>query len=347
MRRRHRHGRLRGVSAIETLIALPVLLLAGGGALQFALVLQARHALNHAVNEAARAGSVGHADPDAIHAGLARGLLPWLYGADDVAAWQANLLRARAHVEGTRASGRLRLVVQSPTQASFDDWSEPARDAAGAPLAGLRQIPNDDLVHRATRALPASGLAGTRRGEPVGAASGQTLADANLLRLRLDYAVPLSVPVVGRVIGWTLRAWHGCEAPSARRAGLVDLGTAGPGGSPRIEACTMLGTDGRPRLPVRVSATQRMQSPARFAGDGGDRAPVGAASAGPGGGRAGPAPRDGPVGGRPAPSSPPGPYAGDAPLAVSSSARPDGQRFGRPARDPGDADPAFCRQGPS
>ena len=70
----------RGVSMIETLIALPILLIVGLGALQFALILQARHALNFALIEAARAGSVEHAEPTAIRTGMARGLLPWLYG---------------------------------------------------------------------------------------------------------------------------------------------------------------------------------------------------------------------------------------------------------------------------
>lgn len=333
----------RGVSAIETLIALPVLLLVGGGALQFALVFQARHALNHAVHEAARAGSTAHADPDAIEAGLARGLMPWLYGADDLAAWQVNQARAQAHLEEARALGRLRLVVLSPTQASFDDWSEPARDATGAPLAGTRQIPNDDLVHRARRALPASGVAGSRRGEPVGAASGQTLADANLLRLRLDYAVPLSVPAVGRLVGWSLRAWHGCEVPSRRRLGLVDLGESAPGPAPRPDAGTMLGTDARPRVPVRVAATLRMQSPARHAGPGGDPAPVGTAVAS-GDGRSGD-PTQGPRGDPGVPVRPPGPFAGGEPLARSTPQSREGERPGRAGRGPAEGDPAFCRRG--
>lgn len=334
----------RGISAIETLVALPVLLLVGGGALQFALVFQARHALNHAVNEAARAGTVAHADPEAIDAGLARGLMPWLFGADDLAAWHENLARSRRHVDEARALGRLRLAVLSPTQASFDDWSEPARDAVGELIDGVRQIPNDDLVHRVRRALPASGVAGTRRGEAVGASSGQTLADANLLRLRLDYAVPLSVPVVGRLIAWGLRTWNGCAAPSARRLGLVDLGTSVAGAAPRIDTCAMLGPDSRPRLPTTVSATLRMQSPARHAGAGGDRAPVGAAA--PGGAdteAGGPAP----TGRVPSVPEPPGPVAGGPSVAVSTPAAREGGRLRSPGRDPADADPAFCRGGGS
>ena len=67
-------SRQRGVSMIETLIALPILLIVGLGALQFALILRARHALNFALIEAARTGSVEHADPTAIRTGLALSL---------------------------------------------------------------------------------------------------------------------------------------------------------------------------------------------------------------------------------------------------------------------------------
>ena len=66
-----------GASAIELAIALPVVLLLALGALQWALVFHARQAIEHAVIEAARAGSVGQARTDAIVTGLARGLLPY------------------------------------------------------------------------------------------------------------------------------------------------------------------------------------------------------------------------------------------------------------------------------
>ncbi len=257
--------RIHGVSAIETLLALPVLLLVGGGALQFGLVYHAKHALNHALIEAARAGSVAHADQAAIRQGLARGLVPWLYGAADLGDYAVGLARATVHVAQAEALGGLRLERVSPSDASFADWAEPARDAAGEPLPGLREIPNDDLVHRARRTPPGGAVAGARHGEPIGAASGQTLADANMLRLRLDYGVPLSVPVVGRILAWSMRAWHGCGSVAPLRLGTVELGSPpGPGGP--AWACAMLGVGGaadRPRLPVTLSATLRMQSPAR------------------------------------------------------------------------------------
>jgi hypothetical protein len=257
------HRMQSGIAGVESLVALPILLFLGLGALQFGLVFQARHALNHALVEAARAGSVAHADPQAIRTGLARGLLPWLYGAADIGEYAVNLGRAAVHVTQGQALGWLRLERVSPTAASFDDWAEPARDANGDPIAGLREIPNDNLAIRATRMQPASGRAGERSGEPIGAASGQTLSDANLLRLRLDYGVPLVVPVAGRLIAWALAAWDGCGLGVARRYGALGLDAPPAGGLPRLGTCALLAAPGGPRIAVALATTMRMQSPAR------------------------------------------------------------------------------------
>jgi hypothetical protein len=257
-------GRHAGIAGVELLVALPILLFLGLGALQFALVFHARHALTFALNEGARAGSVEHADPQAIRSGLAGGLVPWLYGAQDVGEYVLNVGRARAHVAQGEALGWIRLDRVSPTRASFDDWAEPARDANGGVVGGSVEIPNDNLAIRALRTPPASGTAGSRSGEPIGAVSGQTLNDANLLRLRMDYAVPLAVPVAGRLIGWAIRAWDGCEVAGARRYGALRLDAPPLAPLPRIDACVQYGFPGaEPRLPVRVVATVRMQSPAR------------------------------------------------------------------------------------
>lgn len=354
----------RGATAIETLVALPVLMLVALGAVQFALLYHAKHALNHALVEAARAGSVAHADPQAVRAGLARGLVPWLYGAADLAEYTLNLSRAGAAVAEGEARGWIVLEQVSPTSAAFDDWAEPARDANGEPIAGLREIPNDGLVHRAMRDRPASGVGGWRDpGEPIGVASGQTLADANLLRLRLDYGVPLSVPVIGRLLAWALRTWHGCSPATARTLGVVDLGRAEVASRGSPLACRMLAAGGaapagRPRLPLRVTATLRMQSPARHAG-----APAQSAAGPTAQGGAEDRPADDPVGGplepyripgdagaSPSPGEPApreGPAADPAPVAASAPAGDPSAGAGRSAiRAPGRSDapdPAFCR----
>lgn len=270
-------GRAGGMSLLETLIALPILLMFGLGALQAALVLQARHALNFALLEAARSGSVEHASPEAVRAGLARGLLPWLYGASDLSEYASNLARASLHLAQGEGTGWLILDQLSPTPESFNDWAEPARNANGELIEGLREIPNDNLAARSASAQPASGVSGRRGNEAIGMVSGQTLTDANLLRLRLDYGVPLVVPVVGRLMASVLRSWDGCEAGAPQRLGALRLGTPGNPIAPRLWPCLMYGQSRQsgaaeantPRIPVRVLVTVRMQSPAREAGIGG------------------------------------------------------------------------------
>ena len=218
--------------------------------------------------EAARAGSVGHAEASAVRSGLSRGLVPWLYGANDLGEYALNLARAAVHIRQGEAIGWIQLAQLSPTNASFDDWAEPARDANGGLLADVREIPNDNLVARAE----ASGT------PAVGAASGQTLADANLLRLRLDYGVPLVVPVVGRLISSAVRVWNGCEIGSPKRIGLIRLDAPQVNLGPRPFSCAMYGkglaaasgvASDTPRLPMSLVATIRMQSPARQGGEGG------------------------------------------------------------------------------
>ncbi len=268
-----------GIAALETLLAAPIVLLLGMSVLQWALVFHGRGAVAHAAQEAARAGSVAHGSAQAIEAGLARGLSPWLHGAADLQEHQANLVRTRAHLAQGRAAGWLDWRRLAPTAESFTDWAQTARDADGEPIPGLLEIPNDNLSLRAGMRQPASGVAGYRGAEPIGAVSRQTLSDANLLKVEVVYGVPLTVPAIGGLAAWVMRRIDDCPGPAAGggtspdaglRLGALDLGVPERLTTPRTWACAHYnarGTDGRirPRWPVRVSATVRMQSPARDA----------------------------------------------------------------------------------
>ncbi len=261
------HTPQRGTALVETLLAVPIVLLLGLGALQWALLFHARTALEYALLEGARAGSVAQARPDAIEAGLARGLMPFWFGVDATRPWPVAVGASGVQLRQGLAAGWVAWRQLAPTIESFGDWGEPARDAAGYPVAGLVEIPNDSLQWSSLR-QPAGGLAGLRGDEPIGARSQQTLTDANLLKLELRYGVPMTVPLVGRIAVWLMRIVDGCATPSARRLGAVDLGTPSPAAAPRAWACAMyLAPDASgtpvPRWPVRASATIRMQSPAR------------------------------------------------------------------------------------
>lgn len=258
--------RQRASALVETLLAAPIVLLLGLGALQWALLLHARTALEYALFEAARAGSVAQADPAAIEAGLARGLLPFWQGAGMPREQVAALAAARARLGQALASGWIVWRQIAPTLESFSDWAEPARDAFGRPMPGTSEIPNDSLQWSWLR-MPAGGIAGMRGREPIGAQSEQTLNDANLLKLELRYGVPMTVPLAGSIAAWLMRIVDGCEPASRRSVGLVDLGRPTALAS-RAWACPMYrapDSSGRAvsRWPVRVSATVRMQSPAQ------------------------------------------------------------------------------------
>ena len=233
------HRAQRGASAIEFAIAAPIVLLLGLGALQWALVFHARQAIEHAAIEAARSGSMGHALPDAIETGLARGLL-------------LATAAARVRLQQARAAGWVVIRRVAPTLESFADWAEPALDDWGRPIMGLLEIPNDNL-HYAEQRAPAGGASGTHLGLPVGRQSGQTLLDANLLKIEIVYGVPMTVPLIGRIAALAGRALGGCLA--AERGGCAIFQAPDPSGR------------AVPRWPVSTSATIRMQSPARQTAD--------------------------------------------------------------------------------
>lgn len=259
-------GAMRGASAVESLLVLPVVLLLLLGALQLVLLAHARLALSHALLEAARAASVAHASPEAARDGLARGLVPFLGGSRDEADHAAAMLRARVDVALGEGLGWMRLRQLSPTTASFDDWGVSPRGPGGAPRTGPPEIPTEDLDALSSRARPRSGSAGEVEGMPVGRASGQTLADAGLLRLQLDYGVPLRVPLAGRLLGLTVALLKGCPVLDAPTLGALQI-DAPAGGAPTLD-CRLHGLprlgDAPLRLPMRVVETIRMQSPPRL-----------------------------------------------------------------------------------
>lgn len=269
------HAPHRGIAAVETLIAAPIVLLLGLSVLQWGLVFHGRGAVSYAAFEAARAGSVDHASAAAIERGLARGLAPWLYGADSPEEHAMNVQRTAVHLALGEAAGWASWRRLAPMAESFADWAEPALDANGQPIADVQEIPNDNLSLRTGMRMPATGVAGYRGAEPIGVSSKQTLSDANLLKIEVVYGVPLTVPLIGRVAAWVMQAIDGCGAAAgaavtshALRLGTVDLGVPTPQASSRAWACAHYGAIDetgrlRPRWPVRVSATVRMQSPAR------------------------------------------------------------------------------------
>lgn len=260
-----------GIAMVEALIGIPVVLLLALVVVQIALLMHARDALHVALLEAARAGSVAHAGNAAIQAGLARGLAPLFPTGAGTPDPQGAWARAAAELQSGLQNGWIRLQKLSPTRESFADWGRPARDEQGEPLDGT-EIPIDHLATESSRTAPASGQIGLIGDLPVGRASGQTLVDATLLKLQLDYGVPLEVPLAGPMIAWALSAADGCVPASSRRLGAIDLGRPALDRQARGWACAFYraggaGPGARPRIPVRTTALVRMQTPPRLDGD--------------------------------------------------------------------------------
>lgn len=160
--------RHRGTAIVEAVIALPILLVVILGAIQFALIYQAKATLNHASLQAARAGAVSNADPDAIRRGLARGLTPLYSPESSLHGLATTVARVNAALV---SDARVRIL--NPTREAFADFGEE--------VAGVREIPNDRLHARSTA---------------IGAMSGVNVQDANLLKIEVTYGHELKVPLV-------------------------------------------------------------------------------------------------------------------------------------------------------
>jgi hypothetical protein len=171
-----------GAATVEfAIVALLALIPLSMGILQTGLLYVAKHTVRHAAFLAARAGAVSHGSRDEMRRHLAKGLVPLYAGAVDVDAANAWQVVSSAYVRAladAHRPDRLRLSVLNPTPESFADF-EVVRE-------GVRQIPN------------------FYDGMRVGPQSGQTLADANVLKIRVEYCAPLAVPFVDRLITGTL-----------------------------------------------------------------------------------------------------------------------------------------------
>ncbi|MEZ5741308.1 MAG: TadE/TadG family type IV pilus assembly protein [Burkholderiaceae bacterium] len=158
--------RARGSALVEWLVALPVLLLVGLGVLQLALVLQMRGVLEYATQLAVRQAALAHGHGHAIEAGLLDGLRP---------AWQhTGAAQGQARLAQALAAGWLQWERRFPDPPVLADFAVGALDEWGRPLAGEREIPNDNLRFRP---------------DQPGARSGLTLTEANRIEVELRYGV--------------------------------------------------------------------------------------------------------------------------------------------------------------
>ncbi len=171
-----------GQGAVELWIALPVLLLLLGGALQFGLVFIAKNTVDYAAFRGVRAATLDHGSMQALKTGFAEGLAPLFPSGSGMAGYDQALAKALLRVNNPLD---LQIQVLNPTQAVLQNapsgWVENLIRENGQQV---QEIPASRLIF-ASKQIRA----------------GETLQAANLLKVRVNYCYPLWVPYVSEVIG--------------------------------------------------------------------------------------------------------------------------------------------------
>jgi uncharacterized protein (UPF0333 family) len=198
------HSRSRresGQGAVEFLIALPVLLLLLGGAIQYGLVFTAKNTIDYAAFQATRAATLDHGSIRAFKTAFAAGLAPLFPSGKGITGYDTAIGKALLRVNNP---AKLHIQVLNPTSTvlqSVQDggWVEKVVRENGQTE---REIPNSRLIFATD-------------GQTHG---GESLQAANLLKIRVTYCYPLWVPYVSEVIGKLMAntqgsKWeHGCYA---------------------------------------------------------------------------------------------------------------------------------------
>jgi hypothetical protein len=180
---------------VETTLVMPTLLFMVLGLWQAALAYHAKSSVNYATFEAARAGSVSNASSTKIMAAFQRGMVGYYGGGQTAGELAATIGKITKDITGTVA----RIEILSPTQQSFEDYNSP--ELQKALKTDEKVIPNTGLDELSCpRDVPGC------TNDPKKNASGQTLLDANLLKLRITYGIPpeKQLPMVGRFYTWAL-----------------------------------------------------------------------------------------------------------------------------------------------
>jgi TadE-like protein len=230
-----RSKRQAGMTIVEFTLVIPFALLIVLGIIQAGLMFSARQLLNQAAFMAARAGSMQNAAVGTMKEALVTGLIPFYQDTTDRNNF-SRLARARQRAEQDASCAGPTCLVQievlNPTPASFSDFG--VRNGA---FGNRSFIPNDNLEHRSLN---------------VGGASGQTLHDANALKIKVTYGYELKVPLIKSVISSAM-----CAIDSGVAA--FDRERTRPALASGNDCATFYG---RGRIPIVSYATVQMQTPA-------------------------------------------------------------------------------------
>ena len=230
---------------VEFLIVLPIMLLLVMGILQFSFIYQAKTTLNYAVFQTARSGSLNNINMSAMEMAFSSNMAPLytssyltinssgvcessffatdagrasrLGGAQIMdngtrSVLEANItnfnsenvLCARRLVQEQIEDGYVNITVVNPTIESFASYGVDAEvivDGSGGTTSTQIVIPNDNLMYRDVN---------------VSGAAGQSIQDANLLKIHVGYCYELIVPFVDRII-WAMQRYGPGAAPAEEK----------------------------------------------------------------------------------------------------------------------------------
>jgi hypothetical protein len=171
-----------------------------------------RQMLNLALLDAARAGATAHARPAVIDQVFETALLPLFQPPGRHGDARARMRASFLDVAQQTGAMPWRIDVVAPAAPAYADFGDASLRVASAP--GLPAIRNDYQAEQHLRRR--------RMGWPGGRGprSGQTIFEANTLRLRLTYAHPPSVPGLRAVLRG-IAAMRDSSDPAARAGMLV------------------------------------------------------------------------------------------------------------------------------
>lgn len=176
----------KGASLTEFIVVTPMIFLLGMLGVQYTLMYNAKSNLTYASYEAARAGAIHNADPNKIQEGLLKGLLPYLSAngngvlkANNVLANTADNVAILEKAKLTEAPF-MKIEIINPNKQAFDDFNNPT----------LQQ-----LLKTTHKVIPNKQTDFDNLKDKIGSNSGLTVAEANVLKLRITYGYKPEIPL--------------------------------------------------------------------------------------------------------------------------------------------------------
>ena len=236
MKRQGCHFKQQGSFIVESVWLWPILVMLTLGVIQMGFLYNAKATMNNATFQAAREGSISHANKGAMEKKLAEAMAP-LYMRD---ATLSDLLIRRASLYAamkTPAAPIGQVDIISPTKRIYNEFERTQYYLDGRRREKrIKQMPNDNLNVRSASQKVVKAASGNLR---------INLQDANLLKIRGHWCYEMIVPFVNYLIYQTYASLPGAK-------------------NPHWGACRALSLlDDSYYLPISAMGVVRMQTPIR------------------------------------------------------------------------------------